>query len=32
MENDTLADYWRDVSPILKEQAKKKEKTVLMID
>lgn len=24
MDNDTLADYWRDVSPILKEQARKK--------
>lgn len=21
MDNDTLADYWRDVSPILKQQA-----------
>lgn len=24
MDNDTLADYWRDVSPHLKEQARKK--------
>lgn len=24
MDNDTLADYWRDVSPILKEQAQEK--------
>lgn len=24
MDNDTLADYWRDVSPILKEQAREK--------
>lgn len=22
MDNDTLGDYWRDVSPILKEKAK----------
>lgn len=24
MDNDTLADYWRDVSPILKQQAREK--------
>ena len=24
MDTDTLADYWRDVSPILKEQAREK--------
>lgn len=24
MDNDTLADYWRDVSPILKQQAQEK--------
>ena len=24
MDNDTLGDYWRDVSPILKQQAKEK--------
>lgn len=24
MDNDTLADYWRDISPILKEQAQEK--------
>ena len=24
MDDDTLADYWRDVSPILKEQAREK--------
>ena len=28
MDNDTLGDYWRDVSPILKEKAK----LALMID
>ena len=24
MDDDTLADYWRDVSPILKQQAREK--------
>ena len=24
MDNDTLAEYWRDVAPILKEQAREK--------
>ena len=24
MDNDTLGDYWRDVSPILKEKAREK--------
>lgn len=26
MDNDTLADYWRDVAPILKQQAQEKRK------
>ena len=29
MDEDTLGDYWRDVSPILKQQAKEKRKIQL---
>ena len=30
MENDTLGNYWRDVSPILKEKAKEKRENCFM--
>lgn len=29
MDNNTLADYWRDVSPILKEKAREKREKIM---